>query len=374
MHLAWLSLRDFRSYPQLELRPGPGLNVLVGRNGAGKTSVLEAIAYLSGLKSFRRVPDDALIRTGADAAVLRGGFTTASGEYTVEVELPREGRRRVLANAKRPKRFSDVAGEVPVVAFLPDDIDMVKRGPAYRREYLDDLAAQLSPVTRQDQSDFERALRQRNALLRNEGPDASDADLDAWDTEVANTGGRVAAARLGLVDRLGPVLTDTYARVGGNDRVSWRYEPNWAEPISSLEAVDRSPETLAAAILEKLGERRRIDKERRSTTVGPQRDDITFLLGDRSTRTQASQGEQRSMALAMRVGAYELIRDGMGTPPVLLLDDVFSELDSVRVEGVVDLLPAGQVLVTTARQDDVPMKGTAFDVVDGVVSEVNAGV
>ncbi|NNK92560.1 MAG: DNA replication and repair protein RecF, partial [Acidimicrobiia bacterium] len=350
------------------------LNVLVGRNGAGKTSVLEAVSYLSALKSFRRVPDDARIRDGAEAAIIRGGFTTVSGEYTVEVELPREGRRRVLANAKRPKRFSDVSGDVPVVAFLPDDIDMVKRGPAYRREYLDDLAAQLSPVTRQDQSDFERALRQRNALLRNHGPETSDADLDAWDHEVSRTGSRVAASRFALVDKLLPVLTDTYARVGGSESVGWRYEPNWAAPFSDLKDIDRSSEAIAAAIAQRLGERRRVDRERRSTTVGPQRDDITFLLGSRSTRTQASQGEQRSMALAMRLGAYELVRNSMGTPPVLLLDDVFSELDSGRVDGVVELLPAGQVLVTTARQDDVPMKGTTFQVAEGLVTEVNAGV
>jgi DNA replication and repair protein RecF len=156
--------------------------------------------------------------------------------------------------------------------------------------------------------------------------------------------------------------------------VGWRYEPNWAEPFSELKDVDRSPEAIAAAIAQRLGERRRVDKERRSTTVGPQRDDITFLLGSRSTRTQASQGEQRSMALAMRLGAYELVRDSMGTPPVLLLDDVFSELDSGRVDGVVALLPAGQVLVTTARQDDVPMKGTTFQVAEGLVTEVSAGV
>lgn len=368
MHLAWLSLRDFRTYEHLDIRPDAGLNVFVGDNGAGKTSVLEAVSYLSGLKSFRRVPDEALIRSGAPSAVVRGGFATAAGEMTVEVELPREGRRRVLFNAKRPKRFSDVAATVPVVAFLPDDIDLVKRGPAYRREYLDDLAAVLSPVTRQDQSEFERALRQRNALLRSEGHEAPPSALDVWDGQVASTGARVVMARLQVLRDLVPVLSRTYERVGGEDAIGCVYEPNWGEPGPVEQLGQRTVEEIAGAIARRLAERRRVDQERRTTTVGPQRDDISLLLSRRAVRTQASQGEQRSVALALRLGAYESIRDATGTPPVLLLDDVFSELDRTRVEAVVEILPAGQVLVTTARHDDVPMHGRTFTVESGTVT------
>ena len=145
MILKWLELRDFRSYPELEFTPEPGINLLVGENGAGKTNLLEGISYLSRLRSFRRVPDEALVRMGEPAAVVRGEFERDGGSLRVEVEVPSSGRRRVQVNGKRPRRLSDVAAEVPIVTFLPDDLDMVKRGPARRREYLDELAAQLWP-------------------------------------------------------------------------------------------------------------------------------------------------------------------------------------------------------------------------------------
>ncbi|MGI9626858.1 MAG: DNA replication/repair protein RecF, partial [Longimicrobiales bacterium] len=174
MHLTWLELTDFRSYPSLRIELDPATNLFVGDNGLGKTNVLEAAAYLSRLKSFRGAPDKALVRDGADGAVLRGEFATTDRTHLVEVEIPADGRRRVRFNNKKPKRYSDVAAEVPVVTFLPDDVGLIKGGPGNRRDYLDELAAALSPVAGAAQSDLAQALKQRNALLRNFGRDAPD--------------------------------------------------------------------------------------------------------------------------------------------------------------------------------------------------------
>lgn len=215
MHLAWLELSQFRSYRELHFEPDPGGNVLIGPNGAGKTNLLEAIGYLSMQKSFRRTPDAALIRSGEESAVLRGGFDDDGSAIDVAVEIPQQGRRQVLVNGKRPKRLSDVGNTVPVVAFLPDDLDLVKRGPALRREYLDDLGAQLVPTVGADQSEYAQALRQRNMLLRQEGRLADRMTLDAWDVRLAEAGGRVVANRLSLLLRLRDCLTAAYRTVGG---------------------------------------------------------------------------------------------------------------------------------------------------------------
>jgi DNA replication and repair protein RecF len=185
MHLAWLELRDFRSYASLRFEPDPGLNILVGDNGAGKTNVLEAVGYLSRLGSFRGAPDAALVRTGAEAAVMRGGIERESGELRVEVDLPAEGRRRILVNSKRPRRNSDVAAEVPLVAFLPDDLDVVKRGPSLRRDYVDEVAGHISPKAGADRAEYDKIVRQRNRFLRDAGPYADPVTLDVWDERLA---------------------------------------------------------------------------------------------------------------------------------------------------------------------------------------------
>ncbi len=383
MRLAWIEVTDFRSYRALEYRPDPGLNVLVGANGVGKTNLLEAMSYLSRLKSFRRAPDEALIRDGADAAVMRGGFERASGEVRVEVELPRSGRRRVLLNGKRPRRHSDLLSEIPMVTFLPDDLDVVKRGPALRRDYVDDLAAQLLPSAGADLAEYERAVRQRNSLLRADGPHADAATLDVWDERVAATGGLVAGHRLRLLARLLPTVTAAYQRLSaGTTEIDARYQSRWAAGGTPLVPPgDLSDAELTAALATTLGERRRRDMEQRTTSAGPHRDDPTFLLrgdlhgsndGARDARTQASQGEQRSLALSLRLAAYELLTELHGQPPILLLDDVFSELDPDRAAVVVELLPQGQVLVTSARHDEVPTAGTLWEVTPGAVDRARS--
>ncbi len=364
MHLAWLELADFRSYESLRFEPEPGVNVLIGPNGAGKTSVLEAIGYLSMQKSFRRTPDASLIRSGGERAVLRGGFLDGGSSIDIAVELPTAGRRQVLVNGKRPSRLSDVATTAPVVAFLPDDLDLVKRGPALRREYLDDLGASLAPTVGADQREYEKSLRQRNSLLRQEGRNADPLTLDVWDARLAETGGRVLANRLRLLGRLRERLTEAYLTVGGanGEALVPTYACTWA-PVEAL-GPDADPdyEVYASALLAALEQRRSRDMETRTTSAGPHRDDPGFLLDGRDVRSQASQGEQRSTALSLRIAAYQLLELRHGRPPILLLDDVFSELDPVRALGVTELLPRGQVFVTSARDDEVPDMGRRWRV------------
>jgi DNA replication and repair protein RecF len=366
VHLAWLELRHFRSYETLDFTPDPGVNVLVGRNGAGKTNVLEAIGYLSSLRSFRGAPDAALIQFAAAAGVVRGGFEREAGEVRVEVEIPEGGRRRVLFNAKRPQRFSDVAKELPLVAFLPDDLDLLKGGPGGRRRYIDDLIARLHPSAGADLAEYEKALRQRNSLLRNEGPSADTLTLDVWDERLADLGSRVFTHRLRLLDRISPVLTDAYRTVGGTEELTFSYTTQWMG--SAGKETSREPGDHVEAMGEALASRRLRDLDQRTTTLGPHRDDPGIRIDARDARTQASQGEQRSAALGLRIAAYRALESRHDRPPVLLLDDVFSELDPQRAGGVLELLPEGQVFVTTARDDEVPVAGRRWSVHDGTVT------
>jgi DNA replication and repair protein RecF len=361
MHLTWLELRDFRAYEALVFEPEPGMNILVGANGAGKTSVLEAVGYLGMMKSFRSVPDTALVRDGTQAAVIRAGVAGGATELAVEIELPHEGRRTVLANAKRPKRLRDMLLAVPVVAFLPDDLDVIKRSAAQRRDYLDDLASRLWPQAGADLSDYEKTLRQRNALLKQGGRAADVYTLDALDTRLSQAGARVLNHRRTVATELQEPLMHSYNVVGGSGVLRWAYRSTWgSESAAGIEA-------LALTLRTALEERRPKDFEIRTTTVGPHRDEPELLLDGRSTRLRASQGEQRTVALALRVGAYRLIEEIRDQTPILLLDDVFSELDVDRAQRVLSLMPDGQVFVTTAREDEVPAAGRRWSVREGKI-------
>jgi DNA replication and repair protein RecF len=362
MHLSWLELRDFRSYSTLDFRPEPGVNVLVGENGAGKTSVIEAIGYLGMLRSFRGVPDSALIRTDAMSAVLRGGFGGGPTETTVECELPSEGRRTVLVNTKRPTRMRDVLSSVPIVSFMPDDLDIVKRGPAIRRDYLDDLATMLWPQAAADLAEFERTLKQRNALLRQEGRRTDPVTLGVWDERLSESAANVLIHRRGVATALQPLLLASYEKIGGSGELRWAYRSTWGSD-DVWEKAD-----LSTAMADALISRRDRDLDVRSTTVGPHRDEPDLQLDGRSTRRQASQGEQRTVALALRVSSHTLITDVRNIVPLLLLDDVFSELDVARASRVLSLMPGGQVFVTTAREDEVPIEGRRWSVSNGEVS------
>jgi len=362
--LTWLELASFRSYGSLNFEPGRGINVLIGDNGTGKTSVLEAIGYLASLRSFRGAPDSSLVADGKDEAIVRGEFTADERSSLVEISVPAQGRRSVLLDGKRPKGRAEVAQRVALVAFLPDDLDLVKRGPAYRRDYLDDAATQVWPVAAAELTEYERAVRQRNALLRRDGRRADTTTLDVLDERLASLGSIVLARRLAVVALLEPVVASLYGDLSDRlGRVEWRYEaagmgqPGRESAAGALEPL--LADALAAA--------RTGDLERRITTVGPHRDEVVMLIDNRDVRTRASQGEQRSIALGLRVAAYRVLLERRGTPPVLLLDDVFSELDVGRGERLVQQLPSGQVFVTSAREEEVPLVGERWKVGEGSV-------
>jgi len=361
MKVDWVSLTHFRSYEELEWQPDPGVNLLLGPNGAGKTNLLEAIAYLSSLRSFRSVPDSSMITDGEDAAVVRAGISSGPRARLVEIELPRAGARRTQLDKSRLRKTADLLGVLRVIAFLPDDLDLVKRGPAYRRDLLDAVAVLLWPAAHHDQGEFDRALRQRNAFLKSGERD--DTTLSVWDARLAQSGGRVMSRRARVIDTLAPHLESAYGDIAGRpERASVGYIASWDGDGLIGAAAD-----FTAGILASLEKSRKVDYDRRLTSVGPHRDEPVLALDGIDTRTHGSQGEQRTMALAIKLAAHRAVTEMIDEPPVLLLDDVFSELDPQRAEALAKTLPADtQTLISSARPEDVPVEGAVWRMGDGV--------
>jgi DNA replication and repair protein RecF len=338
VHLERLWITDFRNYHTAELAPAPaGLTVIVGNNGEGKTNLLEAIGYLATLKSFRGAPPEALVRVGTAQAIVRAEAGRDSRRLLIEAEIHPGGRDRIQVNRQPLRRARDLLGALQVTVFAPDDLALVKAGPQGRRDYLDDLLVALHPCHDVLRSDLDRVLRQRNALLKQAGgnprPDAGIVTtLDVWDQKLAETGTAVAEAREAVVAELAPELAAVYDRVAERAaHVTLAYQRSWAGP-------------LAGALADARGD----DLRRGITTVGPQRDDLVVAMAGLPSRTHASQGEQRSLALALRLGGHLLLGRELGSPPLLLLDDVFSELDADRSAALLASLPPGQGIVTTA--------------------------
>ncbi len=360
MRLHWLTLTSFRSYPQLEWHPGPGVNVLVGPNGAGKTNLLEAIAYLGSLKSFRRSPDAALVSHEQDRGYIRGQVGSGDAEALIELELRVRGGRLARVNTQRLARSADLLGHVRFVTFLPEDLDMIKRGPGERRAFLDDTAVQLWPAAHLDQAEFDRALRQRNAFLKQGEKD--DVTLGVWDERLSQAGGKVMARRASTAAALTAHLSEVHAEIAGaTSPVTIEYGSRWKGELDATV----SPVEFSERLLASLVEHRRHDRDRRVTTIGPHRDEPVIVLDDHDSRHHASQGEQRTLALALRVASHRAIADLIGRPPILLLDDVYSELDPQRSAALTRTLPDAQTFVTTADPRDVPLAGTAWTVGDG---------
>ncbi len=363
MRLDWVALEGFRSYEALEWHPVDGPNVLVGPNGAGKTNLVEAIAYLGVLRSVRGAPDEALIGEGRDRAVLRGGFTTEESTVLVEIELVRRGRRRVLLDHSRPRRLADVSERVKVVTFIPEDLDVVKRGPSHRRQVLDDAAVLLWPAAQLDLAEYERALRQRNAFLRRREDDP--VTLGVWDRRLSQAGAKVMARRARAGELLVPETERFYRAVAGEEtEVEMTYRSSWGGRLDPQVV----PSVWEELLLRALGESRAVDLERGVTTVGPHRDEPGFTIDGRDARHQGSQGEQRALALALRLGLHAAVRDHTGRVPVLVLDDVFSELDPDRSTRLAAALPPGQVFITTAHPEEVPVAGRWWRVEGGNVA------
>lgn len=336
MHVEHLWLKDFRSYPSVDLELTSGLCAVLGPNGVGKSNLLEAIGYLALLESFRGAPTEALVRAGSTSAVVRGTVRSDEREQLIEAELVPSGRNRILVNRQRLTRSRDLLGAVRVTVFSPDDLALLKGGPGLRRTYLDQLLVSLDPRNDALRSELERALRQRNALLkqtRGRLDEAAELTLEVWDSKVVAAGEELAQRRAETVARIEPVVVEAYGDVAGApEPISLRYEAPWREV------------GLAAAL-----RAARADELRRGVTlVGPHRDDLVVALNGLPARTHASQGEQRSLALALRLASHRLVHEVVGTPPVLLLDDVFSELDPDRSAALLGSLPPGQTFLSTA--------------------------
>ena len=342
MYLAGLWLTDFRCYEEAELRFPPGVTVICGANAQGKTSLLEAVGWAATGKSFRGVADSALVRMGAAAAILRAEVVDGSRVQLLEAEIQGSGRNRVQLNRHPLQRARDLLGLMRVTVFAPDDLQLVKGGPAARRDYLDDLLVAISPRYEAARADYERVLKQRNALLRGgvRGEEAF-GTLDIFDLQLAGAGAELARGRVKMLGRLVPEVAAAYAELAGERTpITTAYEAEWA--MAGLDG------DLDAALLDAFTARRRSEIERGVTLVGPHRDEWRLLVGGLESRTHASQGEQRTLALALRLGGHRLCTEITGSTPVLLLDDVFSELDDQRAVALVAHLDAGQTLVTLA--------------------------
>ncbi len=337
MIVSRLELVDFRNYANASFDFHPGTTAVVGLNGQGKTNLAEAMAYLATLDSFRGAPLDALVRVGADTAVIRSTVVHDDGrEMLVELELARNGRNRVLVNRQKLGRSRDLLGVMRVTVFSPDDLAIVKEGPAGRRRFLDDVLVALALKYDALRLELDRVVKQRNTLLKQvvgRLNDEAAMTLDVWDSKMADVGDQFGHARAVLVARLSPFVQAAYEQLADRSTsIELRYEPAWRQ------------RGLAAALAEA-----RVDDVRRGvSSVGPHRDDLELFINGMPARTHASQGEQRTLALALRLGAHRLVTEKAGSAPVLVLDDVLSELDPGRCEALLRHLPVGQVVLTTA--------------------------
>jgi DNA replication and repair protein RecF len=384
LYVAHLSLHDFRSYATAEVPLEPGATSFVGRNGQGKTNLVEAIDYLSRLASHRVATDAPLVRSGAEQAVVRAAVVKEGRQAVLEVELNPGRANRARVNKSTLPRTRDLVGLVRTVLFSPEDLTLVKGDPADRRRFLDDLLVLRTPRLAGTRADYDRVLKQRNSLLKTAGlargsaRDAALATLVAWDEQLARHGAELLEARLALVDDLRPYVGKAYETVArGASRDDAEIEYRSTVPLEG----PAGREILAEALLEELGRRRSDELDRGVSLVGPHRDDLVLWLGHGpdSTVTRlpvkgyASHGESWSFALALRLASYDLLRAD-GDDPILILDDVFAELDSDRRAQLADLVAgAEQVLVTAAVPEDVPaaLAGARYDVADGEVTRAD---
>jgi DNA replication and repair protein RecF len=379
LYVAHLTLVDFRSYATAEVPLEPGATAFIGRNGQGKTNLVEAIDYLSRLSSHRVAADAPLVRAGAERALVRAAVVREGREAILEIEIHPGKSNRARVNRADLPRARELVGLVRTVVFAPDDLALVKGDPSGRRTFLDDLLVLRTPRLAGVRQDYERVLRQRNSLLKTAGharrgsssQDGALSTLGVWDAHLARTGAEILAERLRLVAELRPYVGNAYATVARgatSDDAGLEYQPS----LEIGDLTDRA--SLTERILEELELRRPDELDRGVSLVGPHRDELALTLGNGEhrlpVRGYASHGESWSFALALRLASYDLVRAD-GDDPILILDDVFAELDAERRSQLAELVAgAEQVLVTAAVAADVPEKlaGTRFLVAGGEVT------
>ncbi|MDX6371684.1 MAG: replication and repair protein RecF [Nocardioidaceae bacterium] len=377
MYVAHLSLHDFRSYATVEVALEPGVTSFLGRNGQGKTNLVEAIDYLSRLTSHRVATDAPLVRSGAQQAVVRASVVKEGRTAVLEIELNPGRTNRARVNKSPLPRTRDLIGLVRTVLFSPEDLTLVKGDPSDRRRFLDDLLVLRTPRLAGTRSDYDRVLKQRNSLLKTAGlargsaREAALGTLAVWDEQLARHGAELLQARLALVDDLRPYVGKAYETVArGASRDDAEIEYKSSVPLDG---------PLDASILEELGRRQKDELDRGISLVGPHRDELLLWLGHGGApvaasrlpvKGYASHGECWSFALALKLASYDLLRSD-GDDPILILDDVFAELDSERRAQLADLVAgAEQVLVTAAVPEDVPaaLSGVRYVVAGGEVT------
>ena len=401
MYVSHLSLRDFRSYEEADVELEPGVNAFVGPNGQGKTNLVEAVGYVATLSSHRVASDAALIRAGSSSAIIRTRVVRGERASTIELEIAAGKANRARINRAPASKVRDVVGILRTVVFAPEDLVLVKGDPDARRRFLDELTVLLTPRMSSVLGDYERVLRQRSALLKSAGAARrarSEGDLrtlDVWDAKLAQLGAQIIGVRQRLDQALRPFVAAAYEEVSsGQGAAQVIYKSSLAgarDPDAHVPDPDErsSTEVLEAQLLEAMGRLRSKEIERGVCLVGPHRDDLVLQLGALPAKGYASHGESWSFALALRLASYRLLTLGVSDPalaedlwmpesmddgePVLILDDVFAELDSRRRRRLSEIVAgARQVLITAAVAEDVPaeLAGTRIDVLGGTVTRV----
>ncbi|MFP3580917.1 DNA replication/repair protein RecF [Arthrobacter sp. SIMBA_036] len=391
MYLEHLSLTDFRSYAQVDLKLGPGVTILVGSNGIGKTNLMEAIGYLATLSSHRVSTDGPLVRFGADRALIRARLVRGEQSTVIEVEINAGRANRGRINRGNPVRARDILGICQTVLFAPEDLALVKGDPSNRRRFLDELLVSLVPRHAATRTDYDRVLKQRNALLKSARAGkftaGHEATLDVWDQHMARAGAELLHARLELVERLGPHLNNAYAQLTDGSKPAAAVYRSTIQDIldddggSATSGTEESPsgEDLRQLSVDELTDRyvqaftasRKKELERGISLVGPHRDELELVLGQAPAKGYASHGETWSMCLSLRLASYYVMLDDArtgGTAPILILDDVFAELDVQRRRKLAAIVAgAEQVLVTAAVEADIPedLSGRRVTVVPG---------
>ncbi len=382
MYVGWLSLRDFRSYREADIPLEPGVTTVVGANGQGKTNLVEAVHYLATLSSHRVATDAPLVRAGATAASVAARLHDGDRSLGLDVTVKAGAANKARVNRSPVRSTREILGLLRVVLFAPEDLGVVKGDPAERRRFLDTLLVQRRPRLAGVRADYDRVLKQRGALLksaaalrrhgRRDGGDL--ATLDVWDGHAARAGAELVAGRIELLSALSDRVRASYESLAPqSDSVSVAYAPSViSHGVIEQRCLDAGPDASAweELLTEALHSARASELERGQCLVGPHRDDVTVTIGDLPARGYASQGESWSLALALRLASYDLLVQESSTPPVLMLDDVFAELDGRRRSHLAERLhDADQVLITAAVPEDVPdeLGGSRLRVDEGMV-------
>ena len=361
MYVSKLSLTNFRSYAQLDLSLTPGVTTFVGNNGAGKTNIAESLIFLAFLSSHRTPTNQPLISLGADQAVVRTEIVRGDRNLQIDLEINANKANRAKINQNPTKSQREILGACQVIYFSPEDLDLVRGEPTNRRDFLDKLLITKTPRLAGVLSDFERVLKQRNTLLRNRAPQSA---LTPWTEQLVTFSSVITAERIALVEQLNPLVTANYKELNEVKTASLIYKSN-------IEALSTNQEANKKLIEEKLQELQYQEIERGVTLVGPHRDDLILQLGEFPAKGYASHGESWSFAISLKIGALELLKT-QGLDPILILDDVFAELDTNRRARLVQATKlAEQTIVTAAVEGDLPadLNDQRFHVSNGKVSK-----